>query len=159
MSKTRYELFDFIKVVFTDKEKYKDVSIQDKSRHMFMFNRRMAIRYPLQANFLNRNGLTAWAVMDYWQSVVAKKFVKRGRGGRNYVAVPNFIYTKTKKSKSQKKKKNVEFEPSDELITIFMQKYRIPTKDFENAMLLNPKATLAKLQRLEKQMNMVNDKR
>lgn len=92
------ELFDFVKVFF-DREKYKNVSENIKKKHYFMIMRFISIKYPIEANNFNLNGINQISTLDFWHDTLTKKFI----------GVPQFIYTKSKKknTKSISKEKSV----------------------------------------------------
>lgn len=86
------ELFDFIKILFnkSDKKAWDSLSSYEKSKFQFMLNRFMSIQYPYNANLLNVVKTNGLGVAETWKSVAERYYGNR---------VPNFIYTKTKKTK------------------------------------------------------------
>ena len=132
------ELFDFVKVIFTDPKKYSTLRNVDKSRHFFMVNRFFAIKYPITAQALNRTGINGWAVMDLWQ-IVASRFSK----------VPGWIYTKTKKVASEKV-----WKPNPEVASIWMQRNNVGERELKEAIRFYPEEMKKTFSSLEKQIQM-----
>ena len=113
------KLFDFIKIMFTKSNQYSSIKQHNKKRHHFMVNRFFAIKYPENAQMFNYNGINGGQVVDMW-SMVAKRFT----------SVPGWIYTKTKKSKKSATKKS-EYIPSDAAIEVYMRRYDIGNREFQ----------------------------
>lgn len=111
------QLFDLVRVMFTDPKKYREVKNSDKAKNQFMINRFMAINFPEQAQLLNRNGINGIGVIDTWQFVTSR-----------FKKVPGWIYTKTKKTKAQEQK---EFKYSEELVSLYLRINEISRKDFD----------------------------
>jgi hypothetical protein len=44
------KLFDFVKIMFTKPNEYRNIKNHAKKRHHFMINRFFAIKYPSNAN-------------------------------------------------------------------------------------------------------------
>jgi len=131
------QLFDLVRVMFTDPKKYKEVKNNDKAKNQFMINRFMSIKFPQQAQLLNMNGINGIGVVDTWQ-FVSSKFKK----------VPGWIYTKTKKTKAQEK---LEFKYSEELVNVYMKANSIGRKDFELLTKLYPDEMQSYFIKLKKQ--------
>ena len=113
------KLFDFMKIMFTKPAQYKKIKQHNKKRHHIMNNRFFAIKYPENAQMFNYNGINGGQVVDMW-SMVAKRFT----------SVPGWVYTKTKKAKKAKTTKE-EYIPSDEAVNVYMQRYDIGKREFE----------------------------
>lgn len=97
------ELFDIVKTIF-NKRGWEKVSSLDKSRNFFMINRIMSIQFPIQANQFNKNRINPIPVVDWWHDAMSNYFK----------AVPNWIYTKTKKS--EKKTKEESFDEAERFV-------------------------------------------
>jgi len=132
------ELFDFIKVMFTDPKKYSQLKNSDKSRHVFMIQRFMSIQHPTTAQQLNRVGMNAWAVVDLWQ-IVASRFKR----------VPGWIYTKTKKAPSDKI-----WKPDPEVSAYWMKHNQVGERELKDAIRFNPEEMKRIFSSLEKQIKM-----
>jgi hypothetical protein len=132
------ELFDFVKVMFTDPKKYSQLKNSDKAKHFFMIQRFMAIQHPTTAQQLNRVGMNGWAVVDLWQ-LVASRFKR----------VPGWIYTKTKKSPTDKV-----WKPDPEVAKIWMQRNNLGERELKDAIRFNPEEMKKLFSSLEKQLKM-----
>ena len=132
------KLFDFIKIMFTKHADYKKIKQHNKKKHFFMVNRFFAIKYPENANAFNVNGINGGHVVDAW-SLLARRFTK----------VPMWIYTKTKKAKKSTSKKN-EYIPTDRAIELYMSKYEIGNREFNEMQKFAPDALNQELQSIEK---------
>ena len=118
------QLFDLVRVMFTNPKKYSEVKNNDKAKNHFMINRFMAINWPVQAQLLNRNGINGIGVIDTWQFLTSR-----------FKRVPGWIYTKTKKTKKQE---SLEFKYSEELVEIYLKVNQISRKDFNQLTKLYP---------------------
>jgi hypothetical protein len=132
------ELFDFVRVLFTDPKKYSTLRNVDKSKHFFMINRFMSIKHPITAQSLNRVGTNSWAIIDLWQ-IVASRFSK----------VPGWIYTKTKKSSTEKA-----WKPNSDVAAIWMQRNEVGERELKEAIRLYPDEMKKSFSLLEKQIQM-----
>lgn len=134
------KLFDFIKILFSRKEEYKNVKNHNKKRHHFMINRFFAIKYPANAQMFNRNGINPIPVIDSW-AMVAKRFT----------SVPGWIYTKTKKTPKSNIKKG-SYTPSDAVIQFFIERNEIGKREFKELEKFAKEELYANLKRLEDSM-------
>ena len=131
-----YELFDFVKVMFTNPKKYSEIKNSDKSRHYFMIQRFMSIQHPSTAQQLNRVGVNPWAVVDLWQ-LVASRFNR----------VPGWIYTKTKKVATEKT-----WKPDPEIAKIWMKRTGLGERDLKDLIKFKPDEMKKLFTSLEKQI-------
>lgn len=134
------KLFDFIKLIFTKSNEYKQVKNHNKKRHQFMINRFFAIKFPANANALNLNGINPIAVVDGWAMVASR-----------FNAVPGWIYTKTKKSPKAAASKN-EYIPSEEAVKFFIEKNEIGIREFKELEKFAKADLYAQLELIEKSM-------
>jgi len=132
------QLFDFIKVMFTDQKAYSEIKTSDKGRHYFMIQRFMAIKYPSTAQQLNRVGINPSAVVDLWQ-IVCSRFNR----------VPGWIYTKTKKVSVEKT-----FSPDPESARLWMDRNGLGERDLKMAIQFHPEEMKKVLKSIEKQIKM-----
>jgi len=132
------KLFDFIKIMFTKPKQYKAILQHNKKRHFFMINRFFAIKYPDNANAFNINGIDGSYVVDAW-SILARRFT----------SVPGWIYTKTKKMPKAAINKN-QYIPKDETIEVYLKKYEIGRREFNEMQKFAPDALNTELQVIEK---------
>ena len=130
------ELFDFVKVMFTNPKKYSEIKNSDKSRHYFMIQRFMSIQHPTTAQQLNRVGVNPWAVVDLWQ-LVASRFNR----------VPGWIYTKTKKVATEKT-----WKPDPEIAKIWMKRTGLGERDLKDLIKFKPDEMKKLFSSLEKQI-------
>jgi hypothetical protein len=130
------ELFDFVKVMFSDKKKYAELKNSEKAKHFFMIQRFFSIKHPTTAQSLNRVGITPWAVVDLWQ-MVAQRFNR----------VPGWIYTKTKKVASEK-----EWKPNPEVAKVWMERNGIGERELKEAIRFYPQEMKKMFSSLEKQI-------
>jgi hypothetical protein len=130
------ELFEFVKVMFTDPKRYAAMRNVDKAKHFFMVNRFMSIKHPTTAQALNRVGTNPWAVMDLWQ-LVSSRFSR----------VPGWIYTKTKKAPTEKV-----WKPNTEVAAIWMQRNGVGERELRDAIRFFPEEMKKTFTSLEKQI-------
>lgn len=132
-------LFSLVKIIFEKPEQYSNVKNSDKSKNFFMINRFMAIKLPLTSQAFNKiYCLNPAAVVDLWQTVA-----------RQYNKTPYWIYTKTKKTKKQKK-----WDPNPNIVKKWMEINRLGPRDFRDAKKLDPKGLKKAIENLELQMNL-----
>lgn len=136
------ELFDFVKVLFTDPKKYSSLKNSDKSRHFFMIQRFMSIKHPTTAQSLNRIGMNPWAVLDLWH-IVAYRY------GQKLKRVPGWIYTKTKKVPSEKV-----WKPDPEISKLWMKRMGMTERDLNDCIKFKPEEMKRIFSSLEKQIKM-----
>lgn len=132
------KLFDFVKIMFTKPKQYDQIKQHNKKRHHFMINRFFAIKYPENAQMFNYNGINGGQVVDMW-SMVAKRFT----------SVPGWIYTKTKKAKKANSTKK-EYIPTDDAVRVYMEKYDIGKREFEEMKKFAPAALYNELKSIDK---------
>ena len=132
----KIELFDLVKIMFTDSKKYNDISNIAKSRHSFLINRFFAIKYPSTAQSLNFSGVNGIVLVDLWQMVASK-----------YTKVPGWIYTKTKKSEDKK-----EWYPDKELAKIYMDAHKITERDLKLMIKFNQEEVKKIFDKLKRQI-------
>ena len=91
--KKHESLTDFIRKIFgkTDKP-WDDMTPYEKQRNAFMINRIMAIQFPTSANSLNAVKTDGYSVTEVWRHKVGKLFTR----------VPDWAYTRTGKSETDK---------------------------------------------------------
>jgi hypothetical protein len=131
------QLFDLVRIMFTNPKKYTELKNSDKAKNHFMIQRFMSINYPAQAQQLNRNGINGIGVIDTWQFITSR-----------FKRVPGWIYTKTKKTKKQQAK---EFTYSSELVDLYLSKNEISRRDFDILTKLYPIEIQSYFTKLRKQ--------
>ena len=85
-------LFDTLNALFTNKEYINDLTKETIKQNIFMINRRIAIKFPLQAQVFNNSKTNAVDVLKFWSD-----FLYTGQ------RPPGWIYT-AGAVKSQSKK-------------------------------------------------------
>ena len=132
------ELFDFIKVIFTNPSEYSSTTPGEKRKHYFMCQRRFAINFPMQANALQHLKINQNAVIDWWQWFLRKQ----------YKFVPGWMYTKgVKKSQEVKEKK---LTVSNELIKEYCKRFKVDPKSVRDALEFYPNDMIKELKEFEK---------
>lgn len=66
------DLFEFVKVLLTDKQRYAKCTDKLKSKHFFMTQRMLAKQFPVQINKGNINGLNYVAILDAYHFRLCK---------------------------------------------------------------------------------------
>ena len=131
------ELFDLVKIMFTNSTEFNKLKSIEKARHAFLINRFFSIKYPSTAQSLNFNGANPTTSVDLWQLVASK-----------YGRVPGWIYTKTKKTEKEK-----EWYPDKELVSIYLNAHKITETDLKQMIKFNPSEVKAIFDKLKKQIN------
>lgn len=131
--------------IFDKAEKqFAKLSDKDKQRNFFVVNRRLAIKYPLQAFKLSQNGVNPIYAIDSWYMItlpIARK-VKR---------IPKWIYLKLEKGKAQKK-----LSIKEEAKDYYIKLNQISEKDFEMALKFKPTEVRDYLKLIEKQLKIIS---
>ena len=132
------KLFDFVKIMFTKPNQYKNVKNFNKKRHHFMINRFMSIKYPSNAQMFNINGINGGNVVECWATVASR-----------FKSVPGWFYTKTKKAAKNKADKYI---PSERAVTIYMDRNEIGSREFNELKLFAKDHLFADLKKIEEQI-------
>jgi len=83
------KLYDFIKSMFSTK--YEENNDASKKSFLFMSQRIMSIRFPIEANAYNHYKINGCSVSNLWNKVLM----------RSYKKIPGWIYTKSKEIKAE----------------------------------------------------------
>jgi hypothetical protein len=135
------ELFDIIKLIFSNKEKEWDtVSNYDKGRNYFMINRIMSIQYPIQANQFNKTRINPSKVVDWWHDTLSQRFKK---------PPSDWIFAKTNKKESDKK---INFPNMEETESFIRDKYKISKRDMDEIKKFYPEEYLDWVKDISKQI-------
>jgi len=114
--------FDIIKS-FHNEEEWNEISNTDKSKNFFMFNRYMAMKYPLQAHGFNHTKIDPAKTVDWFRSMfVTKK------------EPINFIWISTGKKEKAIRKKAI----PQEVFKFLCEKYEISMREINNLMEFYP---------------------
>jgi hypothetical protein len=116
------ELFDFIKILFTNPKEYSSITSGEKRKQFFMLSRRMAINFPLQANALQHIKINQSAVVDFWQNFIRKQ----------YKYVPGWMYTKGVKKTQEIKERKMNI--SNDVINEYCKVYKLDKKTVLDAL-------------------------
>jgi len=117
------ELFDFIKVIFTDPTEYSSITPGEKRKHYFMCQRRFAIQHPLQANALQHLKINQSAVVDFWENYLKKTY-------KGYT--PKWLYTTGVKKAQEVKEKKLNI--SNETIKEYCKYFKVDPKSVKDAL-------------------------
>ena len=132
------KLFDFVKIMFTKRNKYDTLKNHTNKRHHFMINRFFAIKYPSNAQLFNINGINGGNVVESWATVASR-----------FRSVPGWFYTKTKKAKKNTPDK---YSPSDKAVEFYMDKNEIGNREFNELKLFAKESLFADLKKIEEQI-------
>ena len=75
--------FSIINMMFYNAAGFYAIDRKELAKHFFMINRTMSVKYPLQAQFFNVNGVNQGDVVQFWQ-----KFIRSAEPGNR---VPAFV--------------------------------------------------------------------
>lgn len=114
-------LFETLGAIFNNKEYIYSLTAEQVKQMYFMINRRLAIKYPLQAQVFNTSKINPVDVLHFWVDYL-----------HNGMYPPRWIYT-AGATKSQVKKESKK-EISRPLIKEYCKHHKISLKDFDSAM-------------------------
>lgn len=135
--------FDIIKYMFTDDEAFNKLTKLQLERNYFIINRIFSIKYPLQAQVFNQNGISQSEVMKIWKDFL-NKIEGKGR-------VPGFCFTKGSKKSSEEttaSKKKL----SKPRIIEYAKHYNIALKDLDDIYEFFPIEFESEVDRFEKML-------
>ena len=128
-------LFDILNALFINKDIVKNITNESARQNLFMINRRLAIKYPMQAQLFNISGVNAKDVIMSWSDFLYCS------------SIPRWIYTPgAAKTKSSAK----EYIKQDALIKRYRSYYNIGTRDMESYIRLFPENAEADLKNFAK---------
>jgi len=127
-------LFNFIKIFFNKNVKYNNTTNYQRQKHRFMINRFFAIQYPTSAQALNQINTNPTAVVNTWHRF-ANRFSK----------TPGWIFTKTKKTKKNKKL----YTPSPDALNRFLKQNKISIRDYQDLYKYNYDNLVIELKNIE----------
>ena len=79
------ELIDVANALFRNKKDWKNISIEDKEKFFFIFNRYFSKKYPTNAQFLNNKNVDKSSSLDLWYYFMLDK------------PYPNWFWSKSSK--------------------------------------------------------------
>lgn len=141
--KKKSNLFDVVKWMFEDPAKFKSIPDAELANHFFMINRFMAIKFPVQSQYINVVGINTAEMLKFWHHTVRKRLNR----------TPGWIFTKSTKPK----KKNSKAEYSDEAKRWYMTQFRLSHKDFNELFKYDSERMTSSLKELDKKMETVNN--
>ena len=139
-------LFDIIKLIFTDKKGFDDLSNIVLRKNYFMCNRIFSIAYPLQASYFSMKDINEAEVIRLWRDF----FISNNLFGK----VPFWVYTKGSKKTNSSIKQDKKV--SNQLIKDYCIYYNIDIKDVNDALEFTKDLMETELKRFEKLMNAKN---
>jgi hypothetical protein len=119
-------LFEYINASFTKENN--EITKYEKSKHFFMYNRFLSIKYPNVANFLNVQKINASNSVD---TIV--RFLKK----IGHKSTPKFFYTKT----VSKEKNNIWYPKDKEQLMLYLNINGYSLKVFEDSLKFDPEGT------------------
>lgn len=123
-------LFDILNALFINKDIIKNLTYESAKQNIFMINRRLAIKYPLQAQLFNRGGMNPKDVVMCWSD-----FLYAG-------SVPRWIYTPGAAKTKSSVKDLVNQEP---VLKRFRTYYSLSKRELDSCIKLFPAETEAEL--------------
>lgn len=137
------ELFDFIKILFTDPQQFLSISKGEKRKQYFMTQRRLAINFPMQANALQHQKINQSVVIDFWHRFLRKQFK----------SIPNWMYIKGIKKSQEIKEKKINV--NADVIKGYCKTFKIDEKSIMDALHFFPDKMIKELKDYE---NMIKQK-
>jgi hypothetical protein len=106
------ELIDVANAMFKNREKWKDITDDEKIKFFFIFNRYFCKRYPSQAQLLNNKSIDSVSAMDTW-------FIFSSS-----IPYPKWFWSKSKSTK-------IKSEISEDEIIFLMTEYDLKRDDLD----------------------------
>jgi hypothetical protein len=130
------ELFEALDCIFS-KTNWSKVSVSDKNKHYFMIMRFISIKFPMEAEKFNVNGVNKVATLNHWNFILSMKFIN----------TPQWIRTVTIKSKDIE-----DFKFPQKTINQYLKINKISQKDFDFLKKTFYEELKTELKELEKQI-------
>lgn len=130
------DLFTIFGALFNNKEYISNLTPESLRQNCFMINRRVAIKYPLQAQVMNNTKINPIDVVKFWGDFLYT-------GGR----VPGWAYTKGAAKSVEEKSKKEKLTPA--LIKFYCLLKNISQKDFEGVIRFFPEEAYNEIKDLE----------
>ncbi len=143
--KKPFELFGIIDALFVDKEKIYNLSDETCKQYLFMVLRRLAIRYPLQANHFNDGKSNPKDVIRFWAD-----YLYTGSSVPKWTKVSGT-------SKSSKNKANKDDFTKEE-IRLYCKHHDINDKEYDDMMRFFPEDTVEELKAFKKYLKQKSTK-
>lgn len=123
MAKQKSPLFDQLNLLFGNPNKFSEQTTYEKSKNFFMMNRFFAIKYPMQANYMNHIKINTGEVVQVWCDMLSKTNNR----------TPGWIWGGLKGVKKKKEEKKKELEINEETIKFYCSKTMNARKDVDKA--------------------------
>lgn len=135
--KKPFELFAIMDALFVDKEKIRSLTDEMCKQYLFMLLRRIAIKYPMQANHFNDGKSNATDIIRFWSE---------------YLYTGSFIpkWTKVSGTKKGEKSKANKADFTKEDIKMYQKHYDITSKEFDDMMRFFPDETAQEINDFKK---------
>lgn len=118
----KYNVFDFINFLFRSPYMLDKPEIKSQFNDSFMLNRRLAIKFPQQAYFIQRLGISdPLHVLEMWKHIVVSQ-VKSGK--LDLRSINKWIYLKGPKNVATKSKSDYKTEDLKELAKFYNYNYK-----------------------------------
>jgi hypothetical protein len=134
------ELFELTKAMFESPATYADATKGDKRKNFFIIQRRMAINFPMEANFLQHIRINMEDTIDWWQRFLRKKYQK----------TPYWMFLSGVKKNQEKEEKKIKI--SNETISGYCQFYQKDPKQVRDAIKFFPEDMVKEMKEFEKMM-------
>jgi len=121
--KAKSPLFDLLNLMFKDPKKFEKIPGYEKGKHLFMLNRFFSIKYPIQAQMLNKLNINGVEAIQYWASTLTKL----------YSSTPTWIWEGLKGVKVKKEQKKKEIEIKESTIKYYCLKMQLSKSEVEYA--------------------------
>lgn len=128
-------LFDILNALFVNKDIVNNITAESARQNLFMINRRLAIKYPMQAQLFNISNVNPKEVIRSWSD-----FLYCG-------SIPKWIYTPGA-AKTKSSSKNLINQ--DTVVKRFRSYYALGRRDMETCIRLFPAETEAELKEFVK---------
>ena len=136
-AKKPFELFTIMDALFQDKSKIWDLTDETCRQYLFMVLRRIAIKYPLQANHFNDGKSNATDVIRFWSDYL-------------HTGTMSPRWTKTSGSKKEAKSKSNSADLTKDELKLYKKHYNITDSMFDDMMRFFPDDTANEMKEFKK---------
>jgi hypothetical protein len=124
-------LFELINAIFSSREYVYNITPETANQSLFMVLRRLAIKYPVEANVFNDSKVNAIDVIRFWSDYLYCGYP------------PKWIYTSVTSKKTKSKD-----EITKEDIKLYKSHFNITDKQYDDAMRFYPKELIDEVKEL-----------
>jgi len=121
-----------VNALFMDPNYIYNLTYETARQNIFMVLRRLAIKYPIEANVFNDGKVNAFDVLKFWSDFLY-----------NGVSVPRWTYTA-----GASKSKAVKSDVTQDQIRLYKKHYDITDKEFSDAMRFFPEETINEIKEI-----------